>query len=80
MTILLTMVNCTLTGKTNMVLLLILGQNKNLFVCPLPTYSPKIGPTQKNLLPFQFFIFFFQMFLSEDKLFSLEINVFSFKP
>ena len=55
------------------------AKNKNLFVCPLPTYSPKIGPTQNILLPFQFFL----MFLSEDKLFSLEhveSNVFSFKP
>ena len=70
------------------------AKNKILFVCPLPTYSPKMGPTQKILLPFFAFIYFFffffffffyyfiffLMFLSEDKLFSLESNVFSFKP
>ena len=28
------------------------AKNKNLFVCPLPTYSPKMGPNQKILLPF----------------------------
>ena len=54
------------------------AKNKNLFVCPLPTYSPKKGPTQKILLPF-LQIFFF-LFFCQDKLFSLESNVFSFKP
>ena len=36
-----------------------LPEAKILFVCPLPTYSPKMGPTQKILLPFFAFIFFF---------------------
>ena len=61
------------------------AKNENLFVCPLPTYSPKMGPTHNILLPFHqiFFLllffcsfFFFLMFLSEDKFFPLESNVF----
>ena len=41
------------------------AKNKNLFVCPLPSYSPKMGPTQKILLPFyQIFFSFFFFFLN----------------
>ena len=52
---------------------------KKMFVCPLPTYSPKMGPTQKQIIALSP-DFKEKMFLSEDKLFSLESNVFSFKP
>ena len=56
------------------------AKNKNLFVCPLPTYSPQKGPTQKILLPLLQIFFIFLLFFCQDKLFSLESNVFSFKP
>ena len=38
------------------------ADHKKLLVCCAPTYPPKTGPTQKNLLPFRRFFFFGNFF------------------
>ena len=38
------------------------ADHKKLLVCCAPTYPPKTGPTQKNLLPFRIFFFFCNFF------------------